>query len=210
MALLDRMFADDEELGKKDDDHRPGKGTALSSSWAPRQSIPAFRRRRLFYGLLAILCVYLFIKNISTDLAPDSRRGDGSTSVGSHAPALRPKAPSGQPPRPTQPSEAEQHYYEGQIKFYNLAVSLHAVEGLAGYNGANKNVLFAASSLKSVSEILPLACEMAKWERNNVHFAVMGRDDLDVSEIKKLNGVDDDCKINWHGRVSSPAKRHPY
>lgn len=63
----------------------------------------------------------------------------------------------------------------------------------------NKNVLFAASDLRSASELIPIACEMANWDRNDVHFAVMGRDNLELDEIRSVNGVDDDCKVNWHG-----------
>lgn len=200
MPLLDRIFSGDEELGKKDDDHRPGKRTTIPSSWVHRQSMPGFRQRRYFYALIAILFIYLFIKNLPTDIGPNSRTGGPTSPSASAQLASRPQPPTDQPPRAKAQSDAEKYYYEGQIKFYKLAVSLHAVVGMAGYNGANKNVLFAASGLKSASEIIPLACEMAKWKRNNVHFALMGRDDLDISEIQKLNGVnDDDCNIHWHG-----------
>lgn len=200
MPLLDRIFSGDEELGKKDDDHRPGKGSTRPLSWVPRQPMPGFRQRRYFYGLIAILFIYLFAKNFPTDVGPNPRLGNSMLPLTGAQLASRPKAPLGQPPRPKAQSDAEKYYYDGPIQFYKLAISLHAVAGLVGYNGANKNVLFAASSLKSASEIIPLACEMAKWKRNNVHFALMGRDDLDISEIQKLNGVsDDECKIYWHG-----------
>lgn len=201
MPLLDRIFTGDEELGKKDDDHRPKKGAALPSSWVSRPSIPAIRRRRVFYGIAALLLLYLFIHNIPTDLGPSSQRpnfrslGDDSLTVPRQDP------PSGQPPRPQKPLEAEEHYYDGPIKFYKLAVSLQAAARRFSHYSVNKNVLFAASNLKSASEILPLACEMARWKRNDVHFALMGRDDLDIPEIKELNGIsDDDCHVRWHGR----------
>lgn len=208
MPLLDRFFAGNKELGKKYDDHRPGLGAALPSSWVPRHSVPAFRRRRYFYGLLVIFFIYLFIKNIPSDIGPNSQRGDirvptrGASSRSAASPL-----PSGEPPHPDQPSDVEKYYFSGPIKFYKLAVSLHSAAGLAGHNGANKNVLFAASSLKSASEILPLACEMATWKRNDVHFALMGRDDLEVDAIKRLNGVSTDCGIHWHGRFFSWINR---
>ena len=202
MPLLERIFTGNEELGKKDDDHRPRNTTTLPSSWVPRLFGPAFRRRRVFYSLIALLIVYIFIENIPSDLAPDSRHGD--TRALSRSATLRSsrhqKQSHSQPPRSSKPSKSEEHYYDGQIKFYNLAASLHAVARLSGHGGANKNVLFAASNLKSASEIIPLACEMAVRKRNNVHFALMGRDDFDISEIKSLNGVsDEDCKVHWHG-----------
>ena len=114
--------------------------------------------------------------------------------------ALSPTGPpSKKPPRPSSPSAQEEHYHDGPIKFYKLASSLHAAAGLGGQKESNKNVLFAASALKSVSELIPLACEMARWERNDVHFALMGRDELNIQEIQKLNGATkEDCNINWH------------
>lgn len=109
--------------------------------------------------------------------------------------------PTRKPRKPAEPSEAEEHYHNGPIKFYMLAQSLHSAARLGGQHESNKNVLFAASNLKSASEIIPLACEMARWDRNDVHFAVMGRDDMDMSEIKKLNGAEEDCNVHWHGRL---------
>lgn len=199
MALLDRIFAGDEELGKKDDDHRPGKGAVLPSSWSLLHTIPPVTRRRYFYGIAAILFIFLFIKNIPTDLGSNSQRGDARVPRKNAFTTSRPTPPTGEPPRPKESSESQKYYYDGPIKFYKLAVSLHGVAELAGYDGANKNVLFAASGLKSASELIPLACEMAKWKRNDVHFALMGRDDLEVAEIKKLNGVSSDCNVHWHG-----------
>lgn len=202
MTLLDRVFAGDEELGKKDDDHRPGKGIVLPSSWSLRQNIPPFRRRRYFYGVVAILFIFLFFTNIPTDLGSNSQGGDSRVPRKNAPTTSRPNPPTGEPPRPKESSEAQKYYYDGPIRFYKLAVSLHAVAGLAGYDGANKNVLFAASGLKSASELIPLACEMAKLRRNDVHFVLMGRDDLAVQEIKKLNGVSSDCKVHWHGMIT--------
>ena len=199
MSFLDRIFAGDEELGKKDDDHRPRKGITPPLSWAPRHPLPSFRRRRVFFALITILVVYLFTHNLPTDLGPNSQRGD-SRITNRGVPSAHKEAPTGQPPRPNKHSEAEEYYFEGPIRYYRFSASLHSVIGIAGHGGANRNVLFAASSLKSASEIIPLACEMAQWKRNNVHFALMGRDDLDIEEIKELNGISDEyCKIYWHG-----------
>ena len=109
-------------------------------------------------------------------------------------------APSGKPPRSSGLSDENEHYYEGPVKFYKLAATLHGVASLAGRYGRNKNILFAASSLKSASEIMPLACEMASLRRNDVHFAFMGREDMEISEIKEINGInEDDCNVHWHG-----------
>ena len=207
MSFIDRIFAGDEELGKKNDDHRPRNGFAPSSAWLPRQSMPPFRRRRVFAALIAFILVYLFIRNLPTDLGPNSSRGDSRVTNRGISSAHK-EAPTGPPPRPYKKSEAEEFYYEGSINFFKLPASLRAVIGQAGHMEANKNVLFAASGLKSASELLLLACEMARWKRNSVHFALMGRDDLDVAVIKELNRIsDEDCNIYWHGGYTESISR---
>jgi len=202
MSFLGRMLAGDEELGKKNDDHRPPNGAVASTTWSIRKSAPAWRRRRTLYGLGAILFIYLFVLNIPTDLGPNVSRTGPQTYPGATQVKTLSKAadsPTKKPRRTPKPSDADEHYHDGPIKFYKLAASLHAVAKYGGQHDSNKNILFAASGLKSVSELLPLACEMARWERNDVHFSIMGRDDLEIQEVKALNGVSDDCNIHWHG-----------
>lgn len=207
MSLLGRIFADDEDFGKKDDDRKPTKATLLPS-WSARKSpSPAqrFRRRTIFYALIACIFLYYFFKNIpEATHAPLQRPRYGPPP--SHAPQTsKPNSPkvipetrTEKPPRPEKPSEAEQHYYDGPIKFHNLAVSLRAIAWLGGHIERNRNIIFAAANLRSASELIPVACEMARWEKNDVHFAVMGRDNLDIDEIKTVNGVDEECNLNWH------------
>lgn len=200
MPLLGRIFAGDEELGKKDDDHKPKKGHVLPSPWVTRHSMPVFRRRRLVYGVVLLFLLYLLIQNVPLYRGLNLQRR-GSRAPGENQVELYEAAPTGKPPRPRIPSKLEEHYYQGRIKFYNLAVSLHAAMSFGGYNRVKKDVLFAASDLKSASEIIPLACEMASWRKNVVHFSLMGRDELDISDIQELNGISDEsCTINWHGR----------
>lgn len=53
------------------------------------------------------------------------------------------------------------HTFGGPIKFYELAVSLHTVAiKTKGSDLYNRNVVFAASSLRSASILIPLACEV--------------------------------------------------
>ena len=204
MSWLGRMFTSDEELGKKDDDHhhhRPKPNNASSSSsWSARKNMPIIRKRRIIYAVCAILFIYVFVKNIPDDLGPTPRDFDPRFNQGGKLPQITADPPAKKPKRPATPSEAEEHYHDGPIKFYKLAVSLHAAARLGGQHDLNKNVLFAAANLKSASEIIPLACEMARWERNDVHFAIMGRDDMEMQEIKSLNGAVDDCNVHWHGK----------
>jgi hypothetical protein len=44
---------------------------------------------------------------------------------------------------------------------------------------------------------------MATRERNYVHFALMGRDDISMDILKSVNGVKD-CKIIFHGMSHAP------
>ena len=201
MSFLERILSRSEELGKKYDDHRPRKEVALPSSWAPRRSMPGFRRRRVIFAVVACLLIYLFIHNLPADFGSDLPNEGTRVSSRSSSSSVRQPPPKSRPPHHHKPLEGEDQYYEGAIKFYNLAISLQGAVGLGGSSGVNKNVLFAASSLQSASAIIPVACEMAQWNRNHVHFALMGRDDLDIEEIKGLNGIgDEDCNIHWHGR----------
>ncbi|KAL8928906.1 MAG: hypothetical protein Q9172_000744 [Xanthocarpia lactea] len=203
MSLFGRVFADDEELGKKDDDRKPRRTNLNLPPWSTRKPAP-WRRRRILYGFIACLALYLFFKNIPPpDHPPVSLRPHYTTSPqGSRQRQQNskpvPETPTQRPPRPDKPPEAEKHYYDGPIRFYSLAASLYPISRLRGHLESNKNVLFAASNLHSASELIPIACEMASWDRNDVHFALMGRDDLELEEITLLNGVDQDCKVNWH------------
>lgn len=218
MARRTFLFKNDEGLAKRDDDHKP----TAASSWIPKKSqLPSLRKRRLLWVVVACLFIYLFVKNIPQNLGPsDTRYQEGLAklaqaqrlSFASHQPepdlpdaAQQPPnkrlAPKGAPPVKTRETILGQtvHNFDGPIKFYYLATSLHGIARTAGNREKNKNILFAASDLKSVSAIVPLACEMSRWKRNYVHFAIMGRDELPMNDIKEINGVNDEgCKIYWH------------
>ena len=199
MPLLGRMFAADEELGKKDDDHRPAKDGLLPSAWPVRKVAPRARGRSVLYGLLACILIFIFVRNIPTDLGPVTQRPDYRPPTRGSLLSPSTKESTAQPTKLEKQPPAEKYYYDGTIKFYKLGVSLHAVARLVEYGETNKNVLFAASNFKSAAEIIPIACEMARRERNDVHFAFMGRDDLAMEEVLLVNGVNEDCKVNWHG-----------
>ena len=202
MAWPSQFFADDEELGKKNDDHRPLNGSPSAAAWSVRKPASSIRKRRIIYIICAVVFVCLFVKNIPTDVGPHPRWADTRVYQGPKegnlaAPSTGP--PARKPPRPPITSEAQEHYHDGPIKFYKLASSLHSVARFGGLKDANKNVLFAAANLKSLSELMPLACEMARWERSDVHFAVMGRDDMDIQELQNINGAKaEDCNLHWH------------
>ena len=197
MPLPGRLFPGDEELGKKFDDHRSSDGGSRPSPSRSWRAPIRFRKRRIVFTILAFLALYFFFKYLPIDLNPSSRT---RTSLGGKSATGLPTGPTGKPPRDAaQQEEAGKHYFSGPIKFYKLAASLHGAATTMGLRSVNRNVVFAASSLKSVSIMIPMACEMARWRRNNVHFMVLGRDDISIHGIKEVNGVTADCGVYWHG-----------
>lgn len=261
---FNRLFPDDEELGKKDDDFRPDNhtltndirhsGHSSSSSIPSLLSQPRMRRRRIILLVGVLLFAYVFFKNIPTDLTPvgdliDSRdpgrtiRGRPVQPVSNDLPKVVniPKAKDipiikdlpGLGKKPERTGKAElpkelspedipavlrgsertlEHYYNGVLKFYELPASLHGITHTQGYREDNKNVLFVAANTKSASRLIPLACEMANYDRNHVHFAFLGRDPIKLDTLKELNGASRDCSVYWHdGRpdeseISSDAR----
>ncbi|GIC89305.1 uncharacterized protein Aud_005718 [Aspergillus udagawae] len=202
-----RPYLADEELGKKDDDHRPGTGRkplSRAKQWrAPRP-------RRLIVGIIVLYLVYLFFKNMPTDVRPaverfnpgftQARQGSGK----SWPPAMpSPVTPAkGPPPRPdSQTNIKEDFYYEGEIRFNALARTLQRFWKPPTRHGSSisRAVVFAGSNLRSVSDLLPLACRMADQKINEVHFVLMGRDDVSVEGIQRVNGIKEvGCPIVWH------------
>ncbi|SLM40275.1 hypothetical protein LPUS_11022 [Lasallia pustulata] len=196
MPLAARLFADDEELGKKDDDHRPGKGVLIPAIWPLWQTPLRVRRRRLALGFAALMFLYFFIKYIPTDLGPANKRGNMRTPTAGGRLGRPPAADEGS--SMDQPPHADKHYYNGPIYLNQLAATLHGIAKMRGQQESNKNVLFAVSNLKSASELIPIACDMALWKRTFVHFTLMGREDLPIDALKEVNQVTEECNIHWH------------
>jgi hypothetical protein len=201
MPYHSRVLSKDEELGKRDDDFRPKRLHSAANVF----NILRWRKRRLFGLLAGIVLIYLFVTNPPADLRRvDGRQHGQPAELGQYAGASTTsrREPTGPPPRPiidAEDDEGEKRYYDGPIKFYKLAASLHAITRTMGQHNTNRNVLFAASSLKSVANLLPMACDMAKWDRNYVHLALLGRDALSLDEILEINGVSSqDCAVLFH------------
>jgi hypothetical protein len=209
MTMAPRLYPGDEELGKRDDDHKPGTKPPLLAVWHYRRL--HFRRsgKKIGLLLLAVIALYYFVKNIPTDLQrpPSLRPSYPPDTGGQSRPIPKTTAPShkgGHSGHSTKADKKEQkgeHWFNGPIKFYELAASLHSISATGGAMADNRNVLFAASSLQSASILLPVACEMAKWKRNDVHFAFMGRDDISMDILKSINGVTKECDIWLHGEL---------
>lgn len=193
-----RVLSKDEELGKRDDDFKPKRSPTVSTLTQPWR----WRKRRMFTAIAVILLIYVFVHNIPTDLPTvDERMGMPSKPGHVVATPAGPRAPSGAPPMPSTPRDdaGSQHYYDGPIKFYRLAASLHGIVRTMGGRPQNRNILFAVSSLQSAANLMPMACEMARWDRNYVHMALLGRDPLPLDDILEVNGVSkEDCTVSFH------------
>lgn len=203
MAPSTRLFTGDEELGKRDDDHKLRMKPRRGSVWNNRRWLLRRDMKRIGLTLLALVAVYYFIKYMPTDLEQPRKRPSYDHSPQLSGGMSRPRPP---PPKetPTEPAgdrnDGEKHWFGGPIRFYMLAESLYAINrAQGGTDFASQNVLFAAANLKSAATLLPLACEMAKWKRNKVHFAFMGRDEISIETLEEINGVAPDCNIKMHG-----------
>jgi len=134
-----RLYVGDEELGKKDDDHKPGSKSPMGFLWQQRR--PHVRNRsikRVVLAIITLVAFYLFFKNMPTDLRNPRQRPhyDRPGTVSKPSPdrnAVLPGSPSAE--------ESSQHYLNGPIKFYELAESLHAVGPTRGSELINRNVV---------------------------------------------------------------------
>ncbi|KAI4720778.1 hypothetical protein E4T48_02994 [Aureobasidium sp. EXF-10727] len=210
-------FGGHDYLGKRDDDLGRRTGGQSSQPWSWSTAL-RMRRRRLAMGLLGAFLIWLFIHNIPTDLGSVDQRMGHALRPGhrvdgvefGYRPPTRPapaaarpntasKEPTGPPPKTHSDGVQENHYYAGPIKFYRLARSIQAIARTMGHRKDNRNVLFAASSLRSAANLLPMACEMAHVDKNFVHFTLMGREAIPLEDVLEINGLDrDSCDIFFH------------
>ncbi|OQD63879.1 hypothetical protein PENPOL_c008G03005 [Penicillium polonicum] len=197
----------DEEMGKKDDDHRPSD----QSRFLPRQHRAMPRPRRILFAIIALVLIYEFFKHMPTDLKPAPDRFDPAVAKlreeslarlsGSDKPPTVPNPdtvlPDSLPPVKVLESNRKEEAYDGMIKFYELTHSLPRYK--YSQKASSRAVVFAASSLGSVSDILPLACRMAGQRLNYVHFTLMGKEEVSIEGIKEVNRISDsECPMTWH------------
>ncbi|KAJ5932291.1 hypothetical protein N7516_006780 [Penicillium verrucosum] len=198
----------DEEMGKKDDDHRPSD----QARFLPRQHRTMPRPRRILFAIIALVLIYEFFKHMPTDLKPAADRFDptiaklreenlAKLSGSDKPPAVLPKpdtlAPDNLSPAKVLESNRKDEAYDGMIKFYELTHSLPRYK--YSQKGSSHAVVFAASSLRSVSDLLPLACRMAGERLNYVHFTLMGKEEVSIEGIKEVNRIrDSECPMTWH------------
>ncbi len=172
----------------------------MGLAWQHRRMPHGPHRRtlkRLALGILAFIVLYYFFKNMPTDLENPRQRPNYGFPAGPNAPP--PKSSPASKPSHEGTTESVAHDFNGPIKFYHLASTLHAAARTRGAELVNQNVLFAAASLKSAARLLPIACDMAIRERNYVHFALIGREDISMDTLRSVNGITKECKIIFHG-----------
>jgi hypothetical protein len=185
-----RFWMGDEEMANKKDDDLGAPGhhyqSRAGSHW---QATPRAPRRSSIGRLISYLVFVSILFFIAYNLfsSPSSSSADKLSE------------------RSAQPGHKQgQVYYKGPLKFPELAETLRTIQGTGGSYERNKNILFTASSINSANTLLPMACKMASQDKNYVHFALMGRDEISIKELLQINGIDESCKIYMHGRKSHP------
>lgn len=157
-----------------------------------------FRRRRILLVLLALITLYLFFKNLPTDVPSVAQRIDSRTGRGQGRPPTeiqRPDAPR-KPPTPPA-SQPHSQLYDGPVKFYHLSESLRP--HLYTNDDVRPSVLFVVQRLQSMSPLADVACEMAQYNNTRVHMIVMVPEDLPLERLLDLNRLQSvDCPVFWH------------
>ena len=193
---MSRLWGNEEELAKKDDDHNAPRLARPPGQWQASR-VP---RRRSIMRLVAYACV-IFLLVMSLSKFANTR---SNTAAG--IPITENDTPGHDPPSANRDDGSKilqvenKKTYKGPVKLPGLGESLHAIAGTQGKLARNRNVLFAAASVKSAATLLPMAYRMACDKQNYVHFAFMGRSDIPLKELLKINGIsNNDCKLILHG-----------
>jgi hypothetical protein len=174
--LYDRALLSD--TSKKHDDPRSPRSTGTTTML---RTFFLLRRRRIFLALGITWLLYLFVKNIPTDLPPISRRASRYDSLGRTASAHASSYP--------------EEEYEGPVRYYSLAATVRPFLD----DRSRPHVLFALGNPESASTIVMAACDMASRNISTVHVALMGVEEMALEKILKLNGIrEEDCLLYWH------------
>ncbi|EOA87071.1 uncharacterized protein SETTUDRAFT_89589 [Exserohilum turcica Et28A] len=195
----------DEELGKKDDDHR--FKPARKPGWLIWNQPVRWRRRRILLAVTGLVLLYYLFQGTAHGRAESALRQYPSQfgrpiTPTYEKPTVDEDEPTGAPPGIQKPrrGDAAPHAYDGQIRYFRLASTLRSdASRTSGYEKKNQNIIFAMSSLKSASTLLAMACDMAKLNRNYVHAVFMGRDNIPLEDLLHINGIDTaSCSVTWH------------
>ena len=211
-STMSRLWGNAREHAKKHDDRLPPPGLARQSGhWQP---IRTPRRHSLIRLVAYAFIVFLIVMGVWSTLrtrsnpAFDHAFPDANPSVDIPP---DPAPPSNENTEHKSPQIEQKEAYDGPVLFPWLAQSLNAIGSTQGNQPKNRNVLFAAASLKSAATLLPMACQMASVRQNYVHFAFFGRSDIPLKELLKINGVALECPVILHGtRFSMLAYTAPF
>ena len=210
MLLPTWLSRNDELRSKRSDDWAQAKQSSRNT-WPWWRGCFRIRRRRTVWVLLAIFIIYtlyhqlrsnigIYNNNYGIPYGPESGPMSGKTPTQ----WVQYESPDGETPLlsgpiPKDGLDTTKHNYDGLAKLYRLAPTLTNLIRMRTTSQQNRHVLFMASNMKCAAVLIPIACEMARWQRSNVHFAVMGRNDISMSDLMKVNGVGEECGVFWHG-----------
>ena len=191
----------DEDLGKESDyQHATNVDSDAFDLLTWLRLLPR-RPRRILLAVVALVLLVLFIHHLPTNFPPVPERINRFPIPDQNVVVRPPHSPPGSEAQA--PLPANGHHPNGPIKFYALSKSLYFTNGQKEIYGEDNVVLFAAADLKCASDLLNLACEMARNKVNQVHFALMGRDTVSVEGIQEVNGIRKAaCPVIWHGKLS--------
>lgn len=229
---LSQLWRDDEEMAsKKDDDLALPRHAKPGDQWqaAPKGSMRRTAVLRLaVYAVVLFTVAYGLIKVVgpgasdsSLDPAhlmplydrPHAPPRYDAPRMEEEGPSIKkpktPKTPKAQAkpdaPGPDESKAAAEpaRTYNGPLRLPDLGPSLQAIiTETSGRLPKNRNVLFAAGSLRSAALLLPMACQMATERQNYVHFALMSRSDVPMEELLAINGIDESCPLLAHGTTT--------
>ena len=86
-----------------------------------------------------------------------------------------------------------------KIRFPHLYSSLR-LSSAAGFLSWDRNIVFIAADIKAAGRLAVTACEMSKYDRVQVHFALLGDSSTRADEFQRLSGIGpgSECKLAFH------------
>ncbi|KAK7218597.1 hypothetical protein V2G26_006600 [Clonostachys chloroleuca] len=194
---MSRLWANDAELAKKDDDHLAKNGRQ-SSQWQASTRLP---RRRIImrlaaYAFVLFIAVFILLRLFRPSDTGAGRYTGSDRSMYNSLSQQRSNQAGGSGKGSATKETART--YTGPVKFPALGQSLQAISATGGKQPRNRNVLFATASLKSANSLIPLACKMSRERQNYVHFAFIGRSEISLPDLLKINGEDETCQMIMH------------
>ncbi|RCI09379.1 hypothetical protein L249_3702 [Ophiocordyceps polyrhachis-furcata BCC 54312] len=199
---MSKLWRDDEEMAKKDDDHNTRRPTAPPWSAAVRAPRPSWLLRVVIYLFAACVIVFVIYNAAGLGYRHENDDDDSFTPLSSRSRDLpqvriRPRPP-GLESGFDDAAASQRQVKDGPIQHRELLVSIRALATAGNGLSRNRNILFIAAELQSATTLLPMACSMARELHSHVHFAFMGRSDISMQQLLKINGIDGSCPLLIH------------